>query len=1004
MDVFSALQKANFTSSDFNAREFLIKFLKKHAKDAEQLGPAIDRLKADTDYLQKKETGTDLSTIIATSRSADSMGHSITRLNGLISNCAACQARVLEISQTCAQMVASMQKEQSHGKVYGISGNVDEKDSKEPSTAEPIESVEPVEPVEPFLQDAMSANNNNDTVSLNPLLSFRDLEAQVRLCIAENRLIQAYVLLQLAGTLDFSQSIVSRNKKMCMEYSTLSINDLVSRAAAKLDVPDSQRISVLSLENQLKQCFVMQASNFLLTGDTNTFDSFRNSLIYKQTRSFNVRETDSINSHHITILNDYMTIFTQPSETEKAITKDFRKANGSDIILLTPEDNQDTGSTMSLQTTILRMAHYLGASEAIVNIYLNGSSLYDCSTAAQPAKLRVFNYKTTDLTAFEVNFITNVDRMKNSINKALLFINLLEPYTDIEVIRRLNSKVFLWAQDTISKICAQLTNSYRNFLASYTPSVLPQSFSSLNDILKQTYDLLTSDLFTGLGLATHFRRTITSLISSLLSATNKYYELSDVCTYKTYEYSIITKELDGVSLTFYQFLSISMETIVQLNNGFTFADGYWHDHRINKRSSANTSRSSTVRPSNLKLSKYQTFPYLNLLLCIEQILPFHDLLAQLLVTSFPDLVDGSAKSTMSTNKTSTDVASHVEQEMNSARLSTSISYSLSSSTVQENVLDPFVRIKSKDAPVQLVTLLNAVMPIFDIVTTTITFIKNVYISYANLIDFKILIPDLRQIFSTLTANIMKYMVRKLDEIDLSLEGIDCAKKQVASQGIASAARNVTEHQYNYGYALISSICFMAAAVIPSSANNLRSLLKKQLDPSTINDYFFVLRDLYRCSSKSLQAVIKHVSSSIVKDVIALPELAQVFQQANAQISTTTPLMPSTLALKLANAFNSSLARFASAMPYLLMVHIGKVALQEIANILKSRAETRTDKLLPGQLQIDLSSIILANNSPVLKQMFAPLIGPEGQKVASLGAKGIVPGLENELFTFLKDLE
>lgn len=990
MDVLAILQKANFTSPDFNAREFLIKFLTKHVKEAEQLGPAIDRLKADTDYLQKKETGTDLSTIIAASRSADSMGHSIARLNGLIANCAACQARVLEVSQTCAQIVSSMQKEQTHGKAHSASDDASEKDSKEPSA---------VEPADPPLQKAMIvAEDNNDMLSLNPLTSFRSLEAQVRLCIAENRLVQAYVLLQLAGTLDFSQNIVPHSKKIRTDHSMLSINDLASRASAKLDIPDSQRISVLNLENQLKQSFVTQASNFLLTGDTNTFDSFRNSLIFKQTRSFNVKETDSINSHHIAILNDYMTIFTQPSEAERAITKDLKAAGRGDTILLTQDDNQEAGSDMNLQNTILRMIHYLGVGEAIVDIYLGGSSLYDCSLTAQPVKLKVFNYKTTDLTTFEVNFITNVDRMKGSINRALLFINLLEPYTDAEVIHRLNSKVFLWAQDTISKICAQLTSSYRNFLASYTPSALQQSFSSLNDILKQTYDLLTSDLFTGLGLATHFRRTITCLISSLLSTTFKYFELSEMCTYKTYEYSIVTKELDGVSLTFYQFLPVSMETIVQLNNGFTFADGYWHDHRINKRSSANTSRPDTVRPSNLKLSKYQTFPYLNLLLCIEQILPFHDLLAQLLITVFPDLADGNASST------DIGATEHADKEAGSARLSTDISYSLSSSVVLENVLEPFVRVKSKDAPVQLVTLLNMVMPIFDIVAATLSFIKSIYISYVNLIDFKVLIPDLRQVFSGLTSKIMKYMVARLDEVDLSLEGIERAKKSVASQGIASAARNVTEHQYNYGYALIASICFMAAAIIPSSANNLRSLLKKQLDPSTINDYFFVLRDLYRCSSKSLQSVIRCVSASIVKDVLALPELAQVLKQTGMQPAAAAPLMPSNLAFKIANTFNSSLSRFASAMPYLLMAHIGKIALQELATILKARAETRTDKLLPSQLQVDLSSIALANNSPVLRQIFAPLVGPEGQRVAALGAKGVAPGLDSELFTFLRDFE
>lgn len=113
-----------------------------------------------------------------------------------------------------------------------------------------------------------------------------------------------------------------------------------------------------------------------------------------------------------------------------------------------------------------------------------------------------------------------------------------------------------------------------------------------------------------------------------------------MCAYRTYEYSIVTKEIDDVSLTFYQFLPVTTETIVQLNNGFTFADGYWHDHRINKRSSANTSRSSTVKPPCVKLAKFQTFPYLNLLLCIEQLLPFHDLLGKLLVTVFPDLIGG----------------------------------------------------------------------------------------------------------------------------------------------------------------------------------------------------------------------------------------------------------------------------------------------------------------------------------------------------------------------------
>lgn len=988
MDVFSVLQKANFTSPDFSAREFLTQFLKKHGKEAEQLGPALDRLKADTDYLQKKETGTDLSTIIAASRSADSMGHSVTRLNGFIANCIACQTRISEIFQSCSQMISAMQKEHTRGKIQSASNESDGNYDKELLVPRPTD---------PALQEAVAvnitaSNDRDDAISLNPLVSFRNLEAQVRLCVAENRLVQAYILLQLAGALDFSQTTVPHDKKANVDQVMLSINDLVSCASTKFDIPDSQRISVRALENQLKQRFVTQASNFLLTRDTNTFDSFRNSLIFKQTRSFNVKDTDSINSHHITILNDYMTIFTRPSEAEKAITEDFKATSAEGSILLMRDNSHDSESDMGLQRTILRMIHYLGVGEAVVNIYLGGSSLYDCSLVAQPVKLKVFNYKTTDLTTFEVNFITNVDRMKNSINRALRFISLLEPYTDSEVIQRLNSKVFLWAQDTISKICAQLTHSYKSFLASYTPSVLQQSFSSLNDILKQTYDLLTSDLFTGLGLATHFRRTITGLISSLLSATTKYFELSDLCTYKTYEYSILTKEVDGVPLTFYQFLPVTTETIVQLNNGFTFADGYWHDHRINKRSSANTSRPDTVRPTSVKLAKFQSFPYLNLLLCIEQILPFHDLLAQLVVTTFPDLAPENTKSIG--NKKS-------EKEADRARLSTDISYSLSSSVSSEAVLEPFIRIKSKSAPVQLVTLLNTVMPIFDIVAATLSFIKSIYVSYANLIDFKVLIPDLRQIFSDLTAKIMKYMITKLDETDLSLAGIERAKSSVASQGIASAARNVTVHQYNYGYALISSICFMAATVIPSSANNLRSILKRQLDPTTVNDYFLVLRDLYRCSSRSLQSVIDYVSTAITKDVLSLPELTQALRQANMQLTGNAPLPPSNLAFKIASTLNSSLARFASAMPYLLMAHTGRVALQRLADALKAQAEERADKLLPIQLQVDLFSIVSANNSPILKQILAPLISPEGQRATSADSKG---GIDSELFTFLSVLE
>ncbi|EFO60906.1 Hypothetical protein GLP15_3967 [Giardia lamblia P15] len=994
MDVFAVLQKANFTSPDFSARGFLTQFLKKYGKEAEHLGPAIDKLKADTDYLQKKETGTDLSTIIAASRSADFMGHSVTRLNGLIANCVACQARLSELSQSCAQVISTMQKEQVHGKMQGVSDELDEAESK---IAEP--KAEPMG--QPSSQETIIVTDaKDDILSLTPLVSFRNLEAQVRLCIAENRLVQAYVLLQLAGTLDFSQPIASLSNSVSMDHAILSISDLISRASTNFDIPDNQRISVRNLENQLKHCFVTQASNFLLTGDTTTFDSFRNSLIFKQTRSFNIKDTDSINSHHITILNDYMTIFTRPSEAEKTVTADFKIVSGSESFLLPREDDQESGSPMTLQRTILRMIHYLGVGEAIVNIYLGGSSLYDCSMAAQPAKLKVFNYRATDLTTFEVNFVTNVDRMKDSINRALIFINLLEPYTDAEIVHRLNSKVFLWAQDTISKICAQLTSSYKSFLTSYTPSILQQSFSSLNDILKQTYDLLTSDLFTGLGLATHFRKTITGLISSLLSATAKYFELSDLCAYRTYEYSIITKEVDDVFLTFYQFLPVTTETIVQLNNGFTFADGYWHDHRINKRSSANTSRPSAVKPPGVKLTKFQTFPYLNLLLCIEQLLPFHDLLGKLLVTVFPDLIGGDTSSTMDPSGITTQTDTELARE----RLSTDVFYSLSSSVSLENVLEPFVRVKSKDAPVQMVTLLNTVMPIFDIVTATLSFIKSIYISYANLIDFKVLVPDLRRIFSGLTAKIMEYMVAKLDEVDMSLAGIERAKSSIASQGIASAARNVTEHQYNYGYALISSICFMIATVIPSSANNLRSILKRQLDPTTINDYFFVLRDLYRCSSRSLQSVIEHVSTAIIKDVLSLPELAQVFRQGSIQATGVAPLLPSTLTLKIAATFNSSLARFASAMPYLLMAFIGRVALQALADAFKTQAEARADKLLPCQLQVDLSSIVLANNSPLLKSMFGPLIGPEEQRVASLGSRGIVPGIENELFTFLSVLE
>lgn len=994
MDVFAVLQKANFTSPDFSAHAFLTQFLKKYGKEAEHLGPAIDRLKADTDYLQKKETGTDLSTIIAASRSADSMGHSVTRLNGLIANCVACQARLSELSQSCAQVISAMQKEYRHGNVQGISGELNE--------AEGDITGHEAEPMgQPSSQEAVIvADARDDVLSLTPLVSFRNLEAQVRLCIAENRLVQAYVLLQLAGTLDFSQPIAPHSNSMSMGHTVLSIPDLISRASSNFDIPDNQRISVRNLENQLKQCFVTQASNFLLTGDATTFDSFRNSLIFKQTRSFNIKDTDSINSHHITILNDYMTIFTRPSDAEKVVVADFKILNESESFLLPREDNQEPGSVLTLQRTILRMIHYLGVGEAIVNIYLGGSSLYDCSMSAQPAKLKVFNYKTTNLTTFEVNFITNVGRMKDSINRALMFINLLEPYTDAEIVHRLNSKVFLWAQDTIGKICAQLTGSYKSFLASYTPSVLQQSFSSLNDILKQTYDLLTSDLFTGLGLATHFRKTITGLISSLLSATAKYFELSDLCAYRTYEYSIVTKEVDDVSLTFYQFLPVTTETIVQLNNGFTFADGYWHDHRINKRSSANTSRSSTVKPPCVKLAKFQTFPYLNLLLCIEQLLPFHDLLGKLLVTVFPDLVGGDTNSATGPG----GIAAQADAETARERLSIDMSYSLSSSVSLEDVLKPFIRVKSKDAPVQLVTLLNTVMPIFDIVAATLSFVKSIYVSYANLIDFKVLVPDLRRIFSGLTAKIMEYMVAKLGEVDLSLAGIERAKSSIASQGIASAARNVTEYQYNYGYALISSICFMIATVIPSSANNLRSMLKKQLDPITINDYFFVLRDLYRCSSRSLQSVIKHVSTAIIKDVLSLPEVTQAFRQASVQTSAAASPLPSNLALRIAATFNSSLARFASAMPYLLMAFIGKTALQGLADAFTAQAKARADKLLPCQLQVDLSSIVLANSSPLLKSIFGPLIGAEEQRIASLGSRGIVPGIENELFTFLSVLE
>lgn len=796
MSAYQILAQSNLSADRFDARAFLSDFLLANPGTEAQIVPAIQRLRAEADYLQGHSLGSNVSLVVTASRVAETLTSSLARLTGLVHNLGMEQAQLRKHLLLYSQAFDMSSDEQS--------------------------------------EEAAEAQEEEETNSVMeepkwPQAVYSLLDQEIRLSLSENRLAQAYIQLQLAGMLDLSgthqpdsRSIIGPQAGSLLET---RYNEILSQGFILPSRAEVFRVAIL--EASVKQAFLLQASQFLFTDRVTSLEAYKESLLHRRVRAFDTMVKDTINSYHIDVLNEYASLCQEP--TEPATLSDA-VASGS-----TPVFGSRETAREKLQHIILRMTHYLDAGEDLLKIYLP-LELIDVARHAR----RDQQVGASGLTkrVYEENYLANLALFTRSLKRATDFANLFAPCTDEHTIARLRTRIHLWTQEFVEKLCATLLHEYGTFLRVFTPRLLGQVFASLNLIFSQSLALLSTEACMGLGLGSLFRQTMSQMIILALKAGDDCYIVSDAPVCTTYKATLEERTFGGRPFSVFRFSSLGDEDTSRMNSGFLYIDGYWHDERINKRCTANISRVDEVRSSLKMTLPILQLPYIETLVCMERPEQYHDLLAELLVASS----QGENKANTSSGR-SISIVQNMDIGIPHSEL--------------EKLLAPFAR-KALPEALQAVTMVAFALPSLEISERVLQFITGIATTYTDLVDFNSLVPQIRTTFTQIIVKLLAAMVDQFESIPDRIR---------TAEGSGITAATELHRLQEYKYALVSTICFFVAAVIPVSTTSLRAALIAYQDVTIIGDYFIVVRDLYTAGTSALRSLFRLIAAEVVPELI-----------------------------------------------------------------------------------------------------------------------------------------
>ncbi|TNJ30436.1 hypothetical protein GMRT_10943 [Giardia muris] len=797
MSAYQILAQSNLSADRFDARSFLSDFLLANPGTEAQIVPAIQRLRAEADYLQGQSLGNNVSLVVTASRVAETLTSSLARLTGLVHNLGMEQAQIRKHLMVYSQAFDMSSNEQPE--------EVDETQEEEEDSKSIVE--------EPKWPQAI----------------YSLLDHEVRLSLSENRLTQAYIQLQLAGMLTLSRvsqleskSIIGPPTGALLEA---SYNELLSRGFILPSRTEVFRVAIL--EASVKQAFLLQASQFLFTDRVTSLEAYKENLLHRRVRAFDTTVKDTINSYHIDVLNEYANLCRETTESMS-----LSEAPGSSS---TPIFGSRETAREKLQHIILRMTHYLDAGEDLLRVYL---PLELVDVARHARRDQTVGGSGFTRRVYEENYLANLALFTRSLKRALDFAKLFAPCTDEHTIARLRTRIHLWTQEFVEKLCATLLSEYATFLRVFTPRLLGQVFTSLNLIFSQSLALLSTEACMGLGLGSLFRQTMSQMIILALKAANDCYIVSDAPVCATYKVTLEERSFGGQPFSVFRFSALGDEDTSRMNSGFLYIDGYWHDRRINKRCTANISRVADVQTSlRITLPLLQS-PYLETLLCMERPEQYHDLLAELLAAS----IQGRNKENASSDQ-SISIIQNMDVGIPHAELN--------------RLLGPFAR-KVLPEALQAVTMVAFALPSLEISERVLQFITGIATTYTDLVDFNSLVPQIR---TTFTQIIVKLLMAMVDQFESIPERIRMAE----GSGITAATE--LHRLQEYKYALVSTICFFVAAVMPISTASLRAALIAYQDITIIGDYFIVVRDLYMAGTSALRSLFKSIAVETVPELI-----------------------------------------------------------------------------------------------------------------------------------------